>query len=291
MGGLGNQLQQYALYEKLRSLGKETKLDILWFENQEGIEAKRELELLKFHDLQFEICSQEEKEKLIGKEKSLKNKLLRRLGVESKCIFVESKMYSPEIFRFENMYLEGYWACEQYYGDIMDELRKKIIFPSAMDERNKSIAYKMQEEDSVALHIRRGDYLDAGNAEMFGNICTESYYDSAIAYMKSKFPQTRFYIFSDDMNYVRRKYTGDEFTLIDWNVGKNSFYDMYLMSMCRHSICANSTFSIWGARLNAYSNKVMIRPFKHKNTQIIDPDVMREYWKQWILMDEQGRVI
>ena len=149
----------------------------------------------------------------------------------------------------------------------------------------------MEQKESVSLHIRRGDYLDEANRAMFGNICTEAYYDRAIAYMKEKFPQAVFYIFSDDSDYVKEHYQGEEYHIVDWNHGDGSFYDMMLMSHCRHNICANSTFSFWGARLNRHQDKVMIRPSIHKNTQVCVPEEMKQLWQGWMLITPAGEII
>jgi hypothetical protein len=89
---------------------------------------------------------------------------------------------------------------------------------------------------------------------------------------------------------VREHFQGDEYRIVDWNRGENSFYDMMLMSHCRHNICANSTFSFWGARLNPYPDKVMIRPSIHKNTQVCIPEEMHGLWKGWTLISPEGMV-
>ena len=109
--------------------------------------------------------------------------------------------------------------------------------------------------------------------------------------MQEKVPSARFYLFSDDIPYVKENYRGADYEVIDWNHGKNSFYDMMLMSHCRHNICANSTFSFWGARLNPHEDKIMIRPSTHKNTQVCVPAQMKELWRGWTLITPQGEVI
>ena len=104
-------------------------------------------------------------------------------------------------------------------------------------------------------------------------------------------PDAHFYVFSDDSVYAKNAYPGKEFTVVDWNTGKNSLFDMQLMSCCGHNICANSTFSFWGARLNPSPDKVMIRPSKHKNSQNIVPEEMKKLWDGWVLIDGKGTVI
>lgn len=301
-GGLGNQLQQYALYRKLVRMGKEVRLDVSWFEevereqNRKALEASktpavtaRQLELLNFNGLTFETCSEAEKRKLIGSD-DLSGKLRRKLFPSTVHWFHESKMYHPEIFTFEDMYLSGYFACEKYYADILHELRDEIRFPESTDSRNRELADEMQNCNSVSVHIRRGDYLNPENAAMFGNICTDAYYEAALRLMKEKVPDARFYIFSDDVSYVREKYVGAEYTVVDINHGADSFYDMWLMSNCKHHICANSTFSFWGARLDNYEGKIKIRPTIHKNSQVFVKEEMEELWNGWMFVSPEGEV-
>lgn len=305
MGGLGNQLQQYALYEKFRALGKETKLDISWFEDaaqQEKVLAKRSLELRQFDNLQFEKASREECEALLGKGAlsgacglsgltGFLGKMKRKLNPASDKHFYETDMYHPEIFSFTDRYLEGHWACEKYYHDIMPLLREKIRFPESGNPQNIRTMERMEQENSVSVHIRRGDYLDPENAGMFGGICTDAYYETAMNYVREQLPDTHFYMFSDDPAYLKEHFQGAEYTIVDWNRGADSFFDCELMSSCRANICANSTFSFWGARLNGREDKITIRPAKHKNSQVIDPVRMHELWEGWVLVDEMGKVL
>jgi len=288
-GGLGNQLQQYALYEKLKSLGKNVKIDISWFQREPGNVSKRELELEYFSNVSFEACTEEEYQNILGNRGFLK-KVSEKLGLTEKPIYVEHQMYDEQIFQLDNKILEGYWACEAYYADIMPILQEKLQFPISSNEKNIKMAEEMRNSNSVSIHIRRGDYLTAENQAMFGGICTEEYYENAIAYMKGNIPEARFFIFSDDPMYAKQKYSSDEYTIVDINRGKDSFYDIYLMSQCKHNICANSTFSFWGARLNKNSEKQVIRPLKQKNCDWYVPEKMKQLWKGWILIDEVGRL-
>lgn len=302
MGGLGNQLQQYALYRKLDHIGKEVRLDTSWFFNeflQADMPASRKLELDYLNPLPYRTASEDEIRSVLGRlweepEKTV-SKVKRKLHPVSNPAFEEHDMYHEEIFSMEQKYLVGYWACEKYYADILDILRADISFPQSGDDelqdKNDAIIRQMEDTLSVSVHIRRGDYLDEINRGLFGGICTEAYYESAIGYMKMGFPEAKFFFFSDDIPYVKERYHKEAYQIIDWNKGKDSFYDMMLMSRCKHNICANSTFSFWGARLNPHPDKVMIRPSIHKNTQICVPEQMRELWRGWTLITPQGEVL
>lgn len=289
-GGLGNQLQQYALYRKFVRLGKEARLDLSWFlaENQKGMLKSRELELRYFDRLVYEECRPEEKIKLIGND-NFSGRLRRKFMPFSVHWFKEKQMYHPEVFALEDAYISGYFACEKYYGDILYDLREKIQFPESKNPLNQKIAQRMRTSASVSVHVRRGDYLDSENTAMFGNICTEQYYEAAISLIKTAVPDAHFYLFSDDLPYVYQTFKGKEYTVVDINHGKDSFYDMWLMSQCRHNICANSTFSFWGARLNANDDKIMVRPTIHKNGQTFIKEEMEELWRGWKFISPLGK--
>ena len=313
MGGLGNQLQQYALYQKFISLGKEVYLDTSWFDlsKQDSYSAPRKLELSLFDKADFQKASSAQIAYLLGPDgitvSSIKDKVARISGKVAQKIqlkpnyyFVESAQYHPEIFQMENAYLEGYWAAQKYYDDVMPIVREKLSFNQINDENRIAAAQIVQmackPAHTCSVHVRRGDYLDPENAALFGGIATEDYYDSAFSLVRDNYPDTEFYIFSDDQEYVRGKYGADEHChFIDINHGDNSRFDIYLMSQCNSHICANSTFSFWGARLDTKettgnTSSLKIRPTIHKNSQTYNPEEMKNIWAGWICIDPKGNV-
>ena len=302
-GGLGNQMQQYSVYRKLLSLGKDVKLDLSWFapKIQEKMLAPREFELPLFAGLPYEVCTDEERDHFLKQTtlEKLSGKILKKLGKRENAnqrVFTETKMFHPEIFDLEDKYIEGYFACQKYYEDVIPELQKLFVFPehSVKDihQRNMILVSKIDKENSVSVHIRRGDYLAPENIEILGNIATEEYYASAMKYFEDKYPDVHFYIFTSDHEYARERYSDEsKYTIVDWNTGKDSVQDLMLMSHCLGNICANSTFSFWGARLNARPGREIIRTATMRNNQKCDPDIMHEYWKDWILMDKDGAIV
>lgn len=201
MGGLGNQLQQYALYKKMEKTGKEVRLDISWFQNtavQESVLAERELELHYLNGISYQAAAQEEIRSVLGRlweeKESVVSKFKRKMRPALNPCFLESDMYHEEVFRFTDKYLAGYWACEKYYADILGKLRQEIQFPEE-NTRNREMIQKMQETESVSVHIRRGDYLDAANRPIFGGISTNDYYRAAIDFLKERYPRAAFYFF------------------------------------------------------------------------------------------------
>ena len=295
-GGLGNQMQQYAMARKLIKLGKEVRLDLSWFnkENQKGLLAPRAFELAYFTNLPYLECTEADRARFIYDSKI--QKIIGKIMPSKAKVFHETKMYHPEIFDFDDKYLQGFFLCQKYYDDIIPELQQLFRFPNHIyteqQIKNADIITEMEERPSVSVHIRRGDYLDPQNAELFGNIATDEYYEAAMKYFIDKNSDTHFYIFTNDSSFARQKYYDtDRYTIVDWNTGKYSLLDIELMSHCWGNICANSTFSFWGARLNSREDHIAVRTFKMRNNQEVTADIMHEYWPSWILIDENGKII
>ena len=284
MGGLGNQLYQYALYEKFKFLGKEVKLDLYAYKEAKGEEREwRALELEWLDALKYEVCTEKERRLFLDNSMRVTDRIRRKLTGET-------AVYMPEIFSMDNVYLYGFWSCERYYIDIISLLQQKIKFPKSADPRNLQTMQAMRQENAVSIHIRRDDYLTVADGKRYMGICTEAYYNSAINYIAERVKNPIFYIFSDDITYVRSIYNKENMRIVDWNTGRNSLYDMQLMSCCKHNICANSTFSMWGARLNQNPDKLMLRPLHHDNYETIDTKTVHQNWPRWILIDALGTV-
>lgn len=307
-GGLGNQMQQYALYRRFLSLGAEAELDASWFldpSRQEKVLARRTFELERFIGLPMSFCTEEERERLTGTG-SLFSRAVRKLHLKPSGIYAESEMYSEDLLSLRDAYLTGYFACEKYYAAILPDLRRDFVFPEASDaggrRKNEEIRCRMKAEKEqgiipVSIHLRRGDYLDPANSSLLGGICTDDYYRGAVEAVKQ---QTRsaegyhFYIFSDDPAYAESLHfgsDGDKNTAIGFNSGEDAMLDIQLMSCCSANICANSTFSFWGARLNAQADRIAIRPSIHKNTQTFEPERMHDLWKGWLFVDRSGNIV
>lgn len=291
MGGLGNQLYQYAMYEKLQSLGKEVKLDLYAYTDAAKDEKEwRRLELTRFEQLDFKICTQEERTAFLDNDMHWKERIRRKLLGRRNCTVTEVKSYMPELFEMDDVYLYGYWNCERYYEDRIAQLQSKLIFPKSDKEDNRHAMEEMAACSSIAVHIRRKDYLTVAEGKRYMGICTQAYYKSAMRYIGQHVENPQYYIFSDDMDYVREHYQGENIHIVDWNTQEDSFYDLQLMSCCKHIICANSTFSMWGARLNQNVDKIMIRPLHHDNFETDTVQEIHYNWKKWILIDEKGQL-
>lgn len=291
MGGLGNQLYQYAMYYKLKNLGKQVKLDTGAYDDSATDDKEwRTLEINRLVLSSYEVCSDAERKLFLDSSLKILSRIRRKLFGRKDRTVRENACYMPEIFDMDYVYLYGYWACEKYYEDMLPQLQSTISFPESKNEKNRVCIQQMKQENSVSIHIRRTDYLEVADGKRYMGICTEEYYDTAIRYLKEHVDNPVFYVFSDDVAYAKKHFRDDNMHIVDWNSGQNSMFDMQLMSCCKHNICANSTFSEWGARLNTYPDKIMIRPLHHDNYETMSVEKIQCLWKNWILIDSQGNV-
>ena len=142
---------------------------------------------------------------------------------------------------------------------------------------NRDILHKIRTLNSCFIHVRRGDYLSYDYKSLFSGCCTIDYYKRAVELMKKKYYDVRFICFSDDIPWVKENLKIDDAFYVDWNIGKDSPLDMYLMSQCKNGIIANSTFSYWGARLG-YKKNTLCYPIKWWNEEKGNPDIFLEGW-------------
>lgn len=276
-GGLGNQMFQYALYLKLKSLGRNVKLeDITEYTACEG-RMMRPLMLWVF-GLSYPRATRAEIDRLTDGSMKLKDRLRRKVtGRKSREYHERDCNFDAEIFVRETAYLTGYFQSEKYFQDVEKQVREAFVFsdkiwdrvPDKTSEKIKGYLEQIQSSLSVSIHVRRGDYLS--NEEAYGGICTEEYYQKAIMLMQERFPEAVFFVFSNDMQWFRERLgewaeqgniSGERFVLTEGTDEETGYLDMLLMSNCRHHIVANSSFSWWGAWLASYADKVILAPPK-----------------------------
>jgi len=122
---------------------------------------------------------------------------------------------------------------------------------------------KMRLQQSVAMHIRRTDYLTAIGKTVYESI-DKDYYLVAIKYLSTRLKEKPvFYVFSDDIEWCKNEFKDIcDLIIIDSSISDNQHTDLELMRNCKHFIIANSTFSWWGARLAENKQKIIICPKK-----------------------------
>lgn len=177
-----------------------------------------------------------------------------------------------DVERMESMFYDGYWQYEEYFKDAREEILGVYQFPEFTDEHNEKLAEKLISCTSVACHVRRGDYLK----HPVMCVCTEEYYVHAIEKMNNMVSPDLYCVFSDDPEWCKENlvhlFSEIEVVYVNWNKGENSFRDMQLMTLCKHNIIANSSFSWWGAWLNQNEDKIVLTPEKWLNKNLLkDP--------------------
>ena len=157
------------------------------------------------------------------------------------------------------VYLFGYWQVHQIAARVERELRQEFTFREPPSGNNAAILRRIESADQpVSLHIRRGDYTLA----VEGNVALQmDYYVRAIAEIRATVRDPLFFVFSDDIGFARNNLpAGISAVFVDHNDAFSAHEDLRLMSACKHHIIANSTFSWWGAWLNARGDKIVIAP-------------------------------
>jgi hypothetical protein len=256
MGGLGNQMFQYALGRHLAIINKtDLKLDISFY--KENNLRKLRLQNLKtvYSTVNISEIPHLKQNKPLNKIQKLFYSMTdNKLKIYDENIFT----FKKEILKIkDNCYLFGYWQSEKYFLNIKEILKNDFLLKSSLNESITYFSSLIINSCSVSLHIRRGDYQ--GNKTH--PIIQIEYYINAIDIIKQKTNEKIIlFIFSDDIDWCKinlKLYDNHYF------VCENKDYeDLYLISLCKHHIIANSTFSWWGAWLSNYANKEVIAPLK-----------------------------
>ncbi len=289
IGGLGNQLFQYAFAVALKVYNPDEEVLIdtshfhsLFFKKYKGRNLHYGYEIDKILDCV--IIQQARVSQLIKVTNYMPNYLLSRfvrkyLPMRKKEYLEKIDFtYDPEALTLDgDRYYEGYWQAANYFYGIEDKIKKAFQF-KPLDPTNLEWVNKLQNQNSVSIHVRRGDYV---TNKGFGGICDLEYYTRAIDYILSNMSDPTFFVFSNDTRWCEDNLSPlmkvCQCTFVCHNTGRNSYKDMELMSYCKANIIANSSFSWWGAFLNHNSDALIISP-KKWNNRFDEVDVYSNKW-------------
>lgn len=294
-GGLGNQMFEYCFYRYMQEyVSEDLKADLTWFDR--NYKEHQGYELDRVFGIQLRTASYKEIAKvheyypryyplalfryLARKYAAGKNR--NRDKKEGHIFDFGPTQYQMNpvyltLDRDQDWYIEGVFCSDAYFQRCEDALRQELQFCRPLKGKNLALKEEMESRQSVAVHVRRGDYV--GNAF---DIVGPEYYKSATEYIKDRVSDPIFYVFSDDMDYIAKEFTFLGEYIPVHNQGKESYIDMQLMSCCRHMIIANSTFSYWGALLGEKDDSIVIAPARYK----ADEDVALAR-KNWILLSTE----
>jgi glycine cleavage system H lipoate-binding protein len=296
IGGLGNQMFQYAFYEWLRENSDDTVLiDISHFKNYKLHNGLEIFSVFKINTGE-KIATDSQINTL--KDKKMLFKIRRKTGkilFRNPNIFLSPHhYYEPlycgffhDLYQRKSTYFEGYWQNERYIKECKNVDLKKTFVWSSFSEQTKVCSEKLRMDiNSVSVHIRKRDKLKNFKQLLYWirlkivwRECNLNYYVRAIDIIKSKLNCPQFYVFTNDIK-TATKLLKDEpnVVIVDWNQGKDSNQDMFLMTQCKHNIISMSSFSWWGAWLNPNEDKIVISPQKWVARFIKNNDIIPQEW-------------
>lgn len=202
-----------------------------------------------------------------------------------------ANVYREKQFGFDPLLLEqadgtrviGMCQSDAYFRPITAGIREdlRIEIPAGCHQA-ELVAGMINREESVAIHVRRGDYLSSP----LHQVCTHDYYRKAIRHMRQQLHAPRFFVFSDDIKWCEENFSGPDFHLIKIpQTNQSPAIEMELMKRCHHQIIANSTFSWWPAWLNENKDKIVLMPYRWFNQENLNRRAMR-----WLVPEEWVRI-
>ena len=280
-GGLGNQMFQYALLKALSAKGRTVKASLGFYYKRPQLAAFCLNDV--FAGASFDVVDEnifEEKNAQWRKIKENERELQIFLcDYANRFFWVEELegIYDERIFETKNCVFVGYWQTEKYFCNIRETLQRDFSFPYGEDQLKKLGEEFAKNVNTVAIHVRRGDYLNS--VDIHGSLWETQYYENAIRYFAEKLINPKFVFFSDDIEWVKKKFCYKNCIYIESGMFENyqPWYDMYLMSVCAHNIIANSSFSWWGAWLNRKQGQTVVAPRTWLKTQAM-PDICPDRW-------------
>lgn len=300
-GRLGNQLFQYAFARKVQQeTGQDLAIDFTAIEQVGNGEWRNYLADYQFPP--YKIVKKNEYYpvqrflykffRLIRPKKSLLkqykfDELIAKWFSKYGVLFYESDYlyhkYDFSKIKSKNILIRGWFESEKYFANMEEILRKEFLPKKTCEDVN--LIKCLKDNESVCLTIRRGNFTEAQYKDKF-LVCGPSYYEQAIKYIKKIYPNALFYVCSDDIQWCKKelKLDGNIIFEPDNEISQK----LYLMSLCKHFIISNSTFSWWAQYLSDNSNKIVVAPNVWRNTELKPLDIFSE---SWILMDNDGNII
>ena len=270
LGGLGNQMFQYAFGRALElSTNSVVKYDVSALANHpvDAGYTLRNYELGVFN-IKIDLATRSDLRQfdslLFGKSSHLFQRMAQRyLNGVHRFIESDSSTYDEHVFQcIRNTYFEGYWQNERYFKKYENQLINEFSLKNPLSGFNLTLSEQIiKAPNAISLHIRRGDYVSNKQANQMHGVCSPKYYQQSVKILKDNIGELTLFIFSDEPDWVQKNMVFDFPTIyVNNNSGEHGAEDLRLMSLCKHNIIANSSFSWWGAWLNKNPKKIIIAP-------------------------------
>lgn len=284
MGGLGNQMFQYAAARQLaQRLHTTLKLDISAYAS----DPLRSYSLSPLR-IQEQFATPAE---LAAMRRPYESRLawyLLRLSRLLKLPYgwtvLQENHFRPFDARFSSVsghvYLLGYWQSEKYFADRQDLIRHEFTLREGADPANREMAGRIASVEAVSIHIRRGDYVANPHTHQIHGVCSLAYYQECVRRLAEKVARPHFFVFADDAAWAQENLRLDyPTTFVAHNDAAHAHEDLRLMALCQHQIIANSSFSWWGAWLNPNPDKIVYAPGRWFNDPTLDTrDLLPPGW-------------
>lgn len=268
VGGLGNQMFQYAAGRALAlRRGSELQLDVGWLGGPTTVGR-------------YALGSFRIEAELINAYRHRRRERLREI------VGLAPPVRRHTSFRFDSTILDlpgrvrlvGYWQSEKYFKEYEDVIRSEFSCKESLVGPNAVTAAEIAGSTAVCVHVRRGDYVSDPQVLRYHGVLPLSYYASAAEHVLSSVPHAHFFVFSDDLNWCRSNLRlAGPMTFVDHKQNRASD-DLRLMTLCRHHIIANSSFSWWGAWLAPGHDRIVIAPKQWAAAEDVGPDLIPERW-------------
>lgn len=180
---------------------------------------------------------------------------------------------------FPVKYVEGLFQWPAFFESIREQLKQELSLKLEIGNTNKDALEKIQKSESICMHIRRGDYLKFPTIQ----VCNYHYYKQAMDYISQCVKNPTFYIFSDDIEWVKGNYIipYPHRYIEEHNLAP---IELELMKSCKHFIMSNSTFSWWAQYLSKNGEAVVIAP----TPWFADGRKTSLYLPHWVLLKSSG---
>jgi len=276
-GGIGNQMFQYAFGRKLALKNDDVlKLETAGLARANDVgDIYRPFSLDAFA-IEKNIATPEEVRQ-IKYPYGIVSKAAR--WVNFKILKNTHTLFEPEALNWTgDLFLDGYWQSPLYFDDIRETLLQEFQLLTPLSAPVLKYKSQMETVPSVSLHVRRGDYASNPQVHREFGVCEASYYQAAITRVVEVVKNPVFLIFSDDIAWVKEHLALPPSAVFVEDPELSDVEELALMSMCKHNIIANSTFSWWGAWLNQNPDKIVIAPTPWFDSIPYDKNLTSESW-------------
>jgi len=269
-GGLGNILFQYAVGRRVAIKNNTTlRLNLIRYMNKKDFFAKkiiRQLQNFGFSEMLY--------------RPSIYKKILWRYGfylptTDKRFFYPKGWGFDPKVLLLKDgAFLNGYFQSEKYFKDIEPTIRKELhINHFSFNHEVRAYKEKIENSNSVGIHIRRGDYLSSS----LHHVCDLTYYLKAITSMRERLTSPLFFVFSDDLSWCRKNLHFANCNFVEVSGQKENFVpDFWLLSLCKNTIISNSTFSWWAAWLNENPDKIVVAPHRWFTDDVLNAKALQD---------------